>query len=107
MTDRTTKQQLYFQLKLLCLNTKRNYSLNHWDTRYQLVVEAVDGTERSVTEHFLKLSDMYEVLYHINNLLEIDSWQEDKRQTKELTAEQFFYIRENLHNDKVIKVIDQ
>jgi hypothetical protein len=104
MTERTTEKQLYFQLKLLILNTKRKYSLDHWDTRFRLVVETEKHGEHPVSK-FLKMSEMYETIYTLNNVLEVDNW--DNRKTIPLTATQEKFIRDNLHNEKIICVKEQ
>ena len=96
--------QLYFYFKLLHINTNKIYKLINQGNRYQLKILTNKNNWENISK-FLTKSEIYEVIYSLNNLASIDD-KEPGLKSVDMSKEQFNYISKNLHDDKIIKLED-
>ena len=101
----TTNKQLYYQLKLLILNTRKQLSITHWDDRYMLAGHN-NGTGETRLSRNLSKTEIYETLYTINQLFESMQTKDQFIKVADLSEKAFSYVTRNLHNDSVPQVME-
>lgn len=107
MTQRITEKNVYFYYKLLVHATQKQFTLSHWDNSWKLFCNTDKGNVE--LSRVLSTIEMYEVLYSLGKVSDLlgGQYEYSVGKTKELSKQDAQMLKEKLHDENYINVVEE